>query len=131
VRPPHAAEPAPDAGNQANAQNGRLHRKKGWKETMSRERRLLLFQEEQLAEPGRFGCPMLVRAHCGHLRGRTDPLYRCSLGWALHGESDVMRCRVTDVVTDCWKVHPERLPTMTELEVVEVVDETEVRIAGD
>lgn len=98
---------------------------------MSRERRLLLFQEEQQAEPGRYGCPMLVRAHCGRLRGGTDPLYRCSLGWALHGEDDVMRCRVTDVVTDCWKVHPERLPTMTELEVVEVIDETEVRIAGD
>ena len=98
---------------------------------MSRERRLLLFQEEQQAEPGRFGCPMLVRAHCGRLRGATDPLYRCSLGWALHGEDDVMRCRVTDVVTDCWKAHPERLPTMTELEVVEVIDETEVRIAGD
>jgi hypothetical protein len=98
---------------------------------MSRERRRLLFQEEQLAEPGRFGCPMLVRAHCGQLRGGTEPVYRCSLGWALHGEADVMRCRATDTVTDCWKVHPERLPVLSELEVIEVLDDTPVRIAGD
>ena len=31
--------------------------------TMSRERRRLFLEEEQTAEPGRYGCPMLVRAH--------------------------------------------------------------------
>jgi hypothetical protein len=98
---------------------------------MSRERRRLLTDEEQTAEPGRFGCPMLVRAHCGPLRGATEPVYRCSLGWALHGEDDAMRCRLTDVILDCWKVHPERFPAVAEIEVIEVAVESPVRIAGD
>jgi hypothetical protein len=42
-----------------------------------------------------------------------------------------MRCRATDVVNDCWKVHPERLLAMAEVGVVEVVEEIPVRIAGD
>jgi hypothetical protein len=42
-----------------------------------------------------------------------------------------MRCRATDVLTDCWKVHPERFPAVAEIEVIEVVDEPSVRIAGD
>ena len=98
---------------------------------MSRERRRLFLPEEQTAEPGRFGCPMLVHAHCGPLRGRTEPVYRCSLGWALHCEDDVLRCSLTEIVNDCWKVHPERLPVLAEIEVLAVGDETPVRIAGD
>lgn len=98
---------------------------------MGRERRRLFQPEEQTAEPGRFGCPMLVRAHCGPLRGEVDPVYRCCLGWALRGETDVMRCRATDAAPDCWKVHPERLPALAELEVGEVVVEAPVGIAGD
>jgi hypothetical protein len=65
------------------------------------------------------------------LRGRVEPVYRCSLAWALHGENDVMRCRATDVVTDCWKVHPERFLAVAEIEVCEVEAEVPVRIAGD
>jgi hypothetical protein len=42
-----------------------------------------------------------------------------------------MRCRATHVVTDCWKVHPERLLAVAEVEVIEVIDEAPVRIAGD
>jgi hypothetical protein len=42
-----------------------------------------------------------------------------------------MRCRATDVVTDCWKVHPERLLAVAEVGVVESADEIPVRIAGD
>jgi hypothetical protein len=98
---------------------------------MSRERRRLFLEEEQPAEPGRFGCPMLVRAHCGPLRGRVEPVYRCSLGWALHGDDDVMRCRLTEVVTDFCKVHPERFPVLTEIELDEPNDDVSLRIAGD
>jgi hypothetical protein len=98
---------------------------------MSRARRRLFPEEEQTAEPGRFGCPMLVRAHCGPLRGRTEPVFRCSLGWAIHGEADVGRCRLIETSNDCWKVHPERLPAMAEIEVIEVVGHAPVRIAGD
>lgn len=98
---------------------------------MSRERRRLFLVEERAAEPGRFGCPMLVRAHCGPLRGGSEPVYRCSLGWALHGDADVMRCRATDVVTDCWKVHPERFPAVAESEISEAQEVTPLVISGD
>jgi hypothetical protein len=97
---------------------------------MSRERRRL-FLEEEAAEPGRFGCPMLVRAHCGPLRGRAEPVFRCSLGWALRGLDDVTRCRATDVALDCWKVHPERFPAVAAIEVNEDFDDPTMRIAGD
>jgi hypothetical protein len=100
---------------------------------MSRARRRLLVEidEEQSAEPGRFGCPMLVRAHCGPLRGQAAPVYRCSLAWALHDDQDVRRCRVTEAVSDCWKLHPERLPAVAAIEVAEVFPDPEMRIAGD
>ena len=98
---------------------------------MSRERRRLFPTEEQTAEPGHFGCPMLVRAHCGPLRGRAEPVYRCSLAWALHGQDDVMRCRATDTVNDCWQMHPERLLAVAEIEVLDVADDPSMRIAGD
>lgn len=98
---------------------------------MSRELRRLFQEEEQTAEPGRFGCPMLERAHCGPLRGRAAPVYRCSLGWALHGDHDVMRCRATDAVLDCWKLHPERFTAVAEIEVCEAVGEVPVLVPGD
>lgn len=98
---------------------------------MSRERRRLFQEEEQTAEPGRFGCPMLERAHCGPLRGGRQPVYRCSLGWALRGEDDVMRCRAVDTVPDCWKMHPERFPAVAETEMRVAVAEEPVLIAGD
>jgi hypothetical protein len=98
---------------------------------MSRERRRPFLEEEEAAEPGRFGCPMLMRAHCGPLRGSVEPVYRCALGWALHGDVDVMRCRLTEAATDCWKVYPERLPAVAEIEIREVAEETPLRIAGD
>jgi hypothetical protein len=98
---------------------------------MSRERRLLILEDEEAAEPGRFGCPMLVRAHCGPLRGRAEPVYRCSLGWALHGQDEVTRCRATEVALDCWKVHPERFPAVAAIEVDEGFDDPAMRIAGD
>jgi hypothetical protein len=99
---------------------------------MSRERRqFALDEDERTAEPGRFGCPMLVRAHCGPLRGRVDPVFRCSLGWSLHSEADACRCRFTETVPECWKVHPERLPAVAELEVCEAVADAPVATLGD
>lgn len=98
---------------------------------MSRAHRRLFQEEEQTAEPGRFGCPMLVRAHCGPLRGRVEPVYRCSLAWALHGEAEVMRCRATESATDCWKLHPDRLALLTEIEVEEAENPVPLRNAGD
>jgi len=77
---------------------------------MSRERRRLFPEEEPTAEPGRFGCPMLVRSRAGLAAAGALPPMRCSLGWALHDDLDAARCRATDSVSDCWKVHPERTP---------------------
>ncbi len=77
---------------------------------MSRERRRLFHEEESSAEPGRYGCPMLSRARCSQLTLPNQPLWRCSLGWALHGDLDVARCIATESAIDCWKVHPERTP---------------------
>jgi hypothetical protein len=77
---------------------------------MSRELRRLFLQEEPSAEPGRYGCPMLSRGHRPHPIDPNRPLMRCSIGWAIHDDEDVQRCLATEAVTDCWKVHPERMP---------------------
>ncbi len=79
---------------------------------MSHERRRLFFEEEPLAEPGRYGCPMLFRTRFYPSSRAAGPAMRCALGWALHNEVEVARCRATDAVTDCWKVHPERTPVI-------------------
>lgn len=75
---------------------------------MGRERRALFLTEEAVAEPGRFGCPMLVRPHHDLAPERT-PRMRCSLGWALHNESEIARCIETAAVSDCWKTTPEAI----------------------
>jgi hypothetical protein len=98
---------------------------------MSRERRSLFLAEEATAEPGRFGCPMLVRAHCGPLRGRVEPVYRCSLAWALHGEDEVARCRATDAVPDCWKAHPERLEALAPAEEASLQEAAPAALSAD
>ncbi len=77
---------------------------------MSRERRSLFHEEELPAEPGRFGCPMLTRGYRPNANDASLPLMRCSNGWAVHGDVEVQRCLATEVVMDCWKVHPERTP---------------------
>ena len=79
---------------------------------MSRERRRLFREEDPPAEPGRYGCPMLVRTRFHLPPNAARPVMRCALGWALHNELEVARCVATDVVTDCWKVHPERTPVV-------------------
>ena len=77
---------------------------------MSRERRRLFQEEESPAEPGRFGCPMLTRAHRAHPVQHGRIMHRCNLGWAIDDDAAVERCRATEAVADCWKEHPERAP---------------------
>jgi len=79
---------------------------------MSRERRGLFVVEESQAEPGRYGCPMLVRGSGTNPVDCGQPFWRCSLGWAIHGEHDAACCQATELVSDCWKVHPERTPVL-------------------
>lgn len=76
---------------------------------MSRDpRRLFPREEEPTAEPGRFGCPMLMRAHRMIPPRGTMPNWRCSVGWAVHNDDEAERCLAVDAVIDCWKNHPER-----------------------
>lgn len=77
---------------------------------MSRERRSPFVGEGDEAEPGHFGCPMLMRSRFFFPSNPDHPAMRCALGWALRTKLDVARCIATDAVTDCWKVHPERTP---------------------
>ena len=101
---------------------------------MSRERRPLFQPEEEMAEPGRYGCPMLARIRQSSLLEVAGPKVRCALGWALHDELDVARCAATDIVTDCWKLHPERTPVVVlpGAEIGEVESNTAAKhVAGD
>jgi hypothetical protein len=99
---------------------------------MSRELRRVLDDEEP-AEPGRFGCPMLTRSRFGWPLTESAPVMRCSLGWALHDDLEVARCRATEAVTDCWKAHPERTPVVVlpSPAEAEAVGSIVSKIAGD
>ena len=101
---------------------------------MSRERRRLFLEEEPTAEPGRYGCPMLVRTRF-YRPGSARPAMRCALGWALHNELEVARCAATDAVTDCWKIHPERTPVVVlataEAGAASDPDPAPAKVAGD
>lgn len=72
-----------------------------------------LLGEEGADQAGSYGCPMLVRTRL--LLG--DPphrVMRCHLGWALRTEEDVMRCLGTEDQNDCWQLHPERIPDVSQ-----------------
>jgi len=55
------------------------------------------------------GCPMLTRTRIGLPVTGANPAPRCSLAWALHSETEASYCMETPDLTQCWKVHPERL----------------------
>ena len=65
---------------------------------------------EDLGEPGRFGCPMLAPVHWERAVEARVSTRRCLVGWSLGDELAVARCRATHAVMDCWKAHPERTP---------------------
>ncbi len=80
---------------------------------MNRERRGLTVDEEASPEDEQFGCPMLTRNHGEISHGIRRIGFRCSLGWALHDDSEVDRCRQIETVPACWKAHPDRLLTLS------------------
>jgi hypothetical protein len=80
---------------------------------MNRERRGPTVDEESSLDHEQFGCPMLTRNHGEVPRGIRRPGFRCSLGWALHDDSEVDRCREIETVPACWKAHPDRLLTLS------------------
>jgi hypothetical protein len=66
-----------------------------------------------------FGCPMLTRTRIGmpFAGGRHVP--RCSMGWALHDESEALLCMRTPDLLDCWKEHPEKEAELTATDAAE------------
>ncbi|MCC6313719.1 MAG: hypothetical protein IT337_06875 [Thermomicrobiales bacterium] len=60
---------------------------------------------------------------------------RCSLGWALPDELEAARCRATDGVIDCWKMHPERTPLIavpgSDLGAAQDAETTSIVLAAD
>lgn len=65
-------------------------------------------EEDDTSEPI-FGCPMLTRTRLGipFRGGQNAP--RCSMGWAVHDEDEVLFCMHTPTRNQCWKEHPEYL----------------------
>ncbi len=69
-------------------------------------------ENEEVGEPGKFGCPMLAPVHWERAAETRVPTSRCLIGWSIGDELAVARCRATHAVMDCWKAHPERTPVV-------------------
>lgn len=80
---------------------------------MNREQRGTTVDLESSLEQELFGCPMLMRNHGESLRGIRLSGFRCSLGWALHDDGEVDRCREVETVPACWKVQADRVLTLS------------------
>lgn len=72
-----------------------------------------LSAEGDTSEP-EFGCPMLTRTRLGlPFRGGQN-VPRCSMGWAVHDEDEVLFCMHTPARELCWKENPEQLEQLIE-----------------
>lgn len=60
------------------------------------------------------GCPMLTRTRLGIPFRGDQRVARCSVGWAIHDEDEVMLCMHTPTAAQCWKEHPEHLEALVE-----------------
>jgi hypothetical protein len=69
--------------------------------------------EDDTSEP-EFGCPMLTRTRLGMPFRGGQQVPRCSVGWAVHDEDEVLLCMHTPTRNQCWKEHPEHLETLLE-----------------
>lgn len=61
------------------------------------------------------GCPMLCRTRLQLPVTGNQNAPRCSLGWAVHSEAEVVFCLHTPDVHDCWKANPDRRQALQEL----------------
>lgn len=69
--------------------------------------------EDDTTEP-EFGCPMLTRTRLAlPFRGNQNAP-RCSMGWAVHDEDEVLFCMHTPSRNLCWKENPEQLEALVE-----------------
>jgi hypothetical protein len=64
------------------------------------------FESTPECEEIRFGCSMLSQVRLRSLKPGTLAPMRCSLGYALHSEDDVAKCRAVEGPGDCWKTAP-------------------------
>lgn len=68
---------------------------------------------ENTTEPT-IGCPMLTRTRLKIPFRGNQRLPRCSVGWAVHDEDEVLLCMHTPTVALCWKENPVRLEELVE-----------------
>ena len=64
------------------------------------------FESTPECEEIRFGCSMLSQFRLRPHNPKALAPMRCSLGYALHSEDDVAKCRAVEGPGDCWKTAP-------------------------
>ena len=69
--------------------------------------------EGNTTEP-EFGCPMLTRTRLALPFRGDQHAPRCSVGWAVHDEDEVLFCMHTPSRNLCWKENPEQLEALIE-----------------
>lgn len=75
--------------------------------------RLRKIDPEDTSEPT-IGCPMLTRTRLSIPFRGNQRVARCSVGWAVHDEDEVLFCMHTPTAAECWKEHPEHLEGLIE-----------------
>lgn len=75
--------------------------------------RLRKIDPEDNSEPT-VGCPMLTRTRLEIPFRGNQRVARCSVGWSVHDEDEVMLCMHTPTAAQCWKEHPEYLEKLIE-----------------
>ena len=60
------------------------------------------------------GCPMLTRTRLEIPFRGNQRLPRCSVGWAIHDEDEVLLCMHTPSAALCWKDNPAQLEELVE-----------------
>lgn len=68
---------------------------------------------ENTEEPT-IGCPMLTRTRLGIPFRGGQRVPRCSVGWAVHDEDEVLLCMNTPTAAQCWKENPAHLEELME-----------------
>lgn len=75
--------------------------------------RLRKIDPDDTSEPA-VGCPMLTRTRLEIPFRGNQRVARCSVGWAVHDEDEVLLCMHTPTAAQCWKEHPEHLEGLIE-----------------
>lgn len=60
------------------------------------------------------GCPMLTRTRLQIPFRGNQRVARCSAGWAVHDEDEVLFCQHTPTAAECWKDNPEQIAKLAD-----------------